>query len=1417
MSLRTKINGFTAWVNLRLTPYNQLLNNVLMDLLTGTHMKYLLESFTGSHLKGLENLDGLTDQQKQTRIDWVVEELKKKNVIAEDVFVDTRLFAMRSADHVFNLLWRLISHDIWFVWERAEFLQVDDPDILTQVHFTWTPEPPPKKKKSKSKQKKSLLSGFGASITTDEKPEKPDDKRRGTQICWNFGAGERNPVKPMNINVKSSAEEELKQSSSLTSSDPQGESACYMDKDYLAENQLDTEAKEDINDSQDNEISRVCNEVSERDMTRYSDDIKFTYTQKDDTNIEKDDLDTQTDDNSDQSELDSKPLVSIFMVPLKDPDDSDEDMTTFSGRYSPWLLEELDSDEDDTANDSVLEILQERSNSAAADNTGNVIVDDDRPDKTKLDLDTEIKARQNAIAEEKECISMIKVENNTQFTKDEHLTMEFKQVNKEESKNSNPKETSPDNHVENHKPSRMTKTKSHRKGKRSSSRGRRNSLKKITVMHLEENNCQKETKSVTFEDEEDLISNVNKNHQETVVEEVNQAESDDDEKWIKFPNAEYMKGFKKKQRNPDDYPPPEDCILEMINYQLKVTRDGKGLFCYSIDDFVDSRVLCALVNSFVPNTFTADLLLNDRWTINLALKTAEKMFYAETPFAAEDLVEAEPMAVCAYFAFFLMVAYRYRQTTAVVNRVDFINMLIRECNHELEKFPPIISNMQELQRRKDIKQQLDRHRQAIENLEKKYDVDFCRKWVQHVEHVQNELRREIRDKMRERFETVEVPRNITINDFCLAAVINLSLSNGCGFYLSTAKENLSEGRRLVLRRKENGEFIEDFTNKSKTSIKDALHIHEIPGQVLEVNPEDYPDFEFYFEAQSRNKQLKTGSFFLYQVFPGNTSTWQRLFIKSARDCEYETVEKMIGFFREDSSFINCREPKTGNTALHLACRMGHFDIVRLLLENGANFDIKNNFRCAPINLAIESLQRKICHYLIEWGCDVHSKNVKGQTVLETIKNDDFKRNLMELYDFYSDCVPKIMGGDMNLLDQVVADHASGAQEFCCLRSRVINGSTLLHTAAYYGHIPAIKELLSLRVDINIRDYKGATPLHRAKSPEIMELLLEAGAHVNAEDSESNTPLHVKCYGETGKPSDIECIQMLLNKNVSLNIRNSRGLMPIHCCVMQGRIDVMQLLMNHDKNNAIATALSKENDKKPPSLLHLALANDFPDCAEWLLANGFQFKEKEQDILMRRILTEQIKLEKRAEAIKFLLDNGAEPSPKYPGGNSALHYAASLSGTSDVLELLVMYKAEIDAVNEDGCTPLFFATQSNNKFAACVLIEQGANVRQKNTQGLTAFDYIIDFEDWIECGYFNEEVKARLKAYNLKHARDLIRAISKRVKPGPLPMIRHDLMSKSTFSMQASHGTTHYRTGTSMSRHKMLPPVSGGATPKYLMF
>jgi len=55
---------------------------------------------TGKTMKKLQSLDGLTQPQKLTRIEWMVDELKKCEVLSDDVRVDCRLIAMKSADHV---------------------------------------------------------------------------------------------------------------------------------------------------------------------------------------------------------------------------------------------------------------------------------------------------------------------------------------------------------------------------------------------------------------------------------------------------------------------------------------------------------------------------------------------------------------------------------------------------------------------------------------------------------------------------------------------------------------------------------------------------------------------------------------------------------------------------------------------------------------------------------------------------------------------------------------------------------------------------------------------------------------------------------------------------------------------------------------------------------------------------------------------------------------------------------------------------------------------------------------------------------------------------------------------------------------------------------------------------------------------
>ncbi|XP_071809537.1 uncharacterized protein [Asterias amurensis] len=1047
MSLRTKINGFTSWVNLRLKPYEMLMNNVIMDLLKGTNLKMLLQSMTGIDNKKLQNFDGMTQQQKTTRVEWIVKELKDSEVIPGDVYVDCRLFAMRHADHVFELLWRLSTHDIWFTWERLEYLMHHNDKILCEIPFEWTPRPPPEKKKKKRvKYNKSFLSGFGgASLVAEVIPSSPE------------------PTEPV--------------------------------------------------------------------------------------------------------------------APVKDP------------------------------------------------------------------------------------------------------------------------------------------------------------------------------------------------------------------LYIKYPGEDFCKKFKPNKKS-WPVPSPSDCIVEMVNTLLNTTREGKKLNVESLDDIVDSRVLCALVNAFAPGTFTTEVMLNDRWTINLALRTFDKMVRINTPVDSQDLVEADSMAISTYMIVFFMCGFKLRQSKAVLGRMKELEHLLRSARHELDALPEILNNLDMIQKRKKMNDNLLSYEQEVLKIKSKFDVKACEDWRKHIIQIQIETREIVSKKMKDRFDTLTIPRGVTINDLCLSLVVNLTLTNGSGFYLLRGKEIVTPERRIVLRDLSTGEFLDDFTHGkglSKLNIRKMLSVSSY--EVAEINSNDHPQFEVFLESPSKNKLLKTGAVFLYQVFPGNFSQWESLFFKACKLGEIDIVEKMVVFFRDKRpGFINAKEKKTGNTALHMAARNGHYDILLFLLENGSNIDARNaNLSTAFFN-AVEGLHRGIsqlyrvadvsgnavyansmghhnnaAELLVEWGTNIYIKNKQSRTAFDVVRSDEQKNMIVEYYDHLQSCIPKLMRGDTQLLKKLVEDHVTGVKGFASLRSRCINGSTLLHTAAYFGSIPVIKELLNERVDANLLDYKGATPLHRARDKDTIRLLLENGAELNAIDSEGNTPLHVKCYGEAGKATSIDCLKELLAESINLIHRNNKELLAIHCCAMQGRIDAIQLLLDSDPDGNIRQSLQNEDPKSPPSLLHLALANDFLDCAVWLLEQGFNFKEHEQDILVHRILTEQVKSKKRLEMMRFLFQHGADLDQRYSGGNTPLHYAAGMTGPTDILECLIEYGADVDAVNEDICSPLFFATQANNYYGASVLLQAGANVRHKNLQGLTSFDCIIDFDEWLECGFFTDEIKARLKAYSLKHARDLVRAITQKVK------------------------------------------------------
>ena len=79
--------------------------------------------------------------------------------------------------------------------------------------------------------------------------------------------------------------------------------------------------------------------------------------------------------------------------------------------------------------------------------------------------------------------------------------------------------------------------------------------------------------------------------------------------------------------------------------------------------------------------------------------------------------------------------------------------------------------------------------------------------------------------------------------------------------------------------------------------------------------------------------------------------------------------------------INLRDTK-GYTALFIAAITNNIDIVRLLLENGADPNIPNNFGYLPLNITAQNNLIDIVKLLIDNGADLNNTGSDKVSPLE---------------------------------------------------------------------------------------------------------------------------------------------------------------------------------------------------------------------------------------------------------------------------------------------------------------------------------------------------------------------------------------------------------------------------------------------------
>ncbi|MBL8921385.1 MAG: ankyrin repeat domain-containing protein [Myxococcaceae bacterium] len=110
-------------------------------------------------------------------------------------------------------------------------------------------------------------------------------------------------------------------------------------------------------------------------------------------------------------------------------------------------------------------------------------------------------------------------------------------------------------------------------------------------------------------------------------------------------------------------------------------------------------------------------------------------------------------------------------------------------------------------------------------------------------------------------------------------------------------------------------------------------------------------------------------------------------------------------------------------------------------------------------------------------------------------------------------------------------------------AEVTQGNQLIHDVAKTGSGATLKALLQKEpLLLNVKNVRGSTPLHLAAinpDPSAVEVLLAAGADVNAADEEGFTPLHMAAFHRQA-----DYTLLLLEAGADVNAKTASGRTPL---------------------------------------------------------------------------------------------------------------------------------------------------------------------------------------------------------------------------------------------------------------------------------
>uniref|UniRef100_A0A674I0A5 Protein phosphatase 1 regulatory subunit 16A n=1 Tax=Terrapene triunguis TaxID=2587831 RepID=A0A674I0A5_9SAUR len=193
-------------------------------------------------------------------------------------------------------------------------------------------------------------------------------------------------------------------------------------------------------------------------------------------------------------------------------------------------------------------------------------------------------------------------------------------------------------------------------------------------------------------------------------------------------------------------------------------------------------------------------------------------------------------------------------------------------------------------------------------------------------------------------------------------------------------------------------------------------------------------------------------------------------------------------------------------------------------------------------------------------------------------------------------------------------------------------SIKLLEAASRNDVEEVRQFLQRGISPNLYNEDGLTALHQCcidDFGDVVALLLEAGADVNACDSELWTPLHA-----AATCGHLHLVELLIKHGANLLAVNTDGNMPYDLCeddvtldyietamadqgITQEKIEEARAATEHSMVEDIRKLLQAGADLNTPldhsaTLLHIASANGYLEAAELLLEHKASMSAKDND-------------------------------------------------------------------------------------------------------------------------------------------------------------------------------------------------------------